>query len=84
VFATSACALCHTVRGSNAQGRLGPDLTHVATRRWIAAGTLPNSRGNLAGWIANAQGIKPGAEMPPMPLRPAELNAVLSYLESLQ
>jgi cytochrome c oxidase subunit II len=84
VFARSACALCHTIRGTDAGGVLGPDLTHVGSRRTIAAGTLPNNVGNLAGWIGNPQALKPGVAMPVVPLRPEELRAVVSYLHSLQ
>lgn len=84
VFVRSACALCHTIRGTGAGGALGPDLTHVASRRTIGAGVLPNTQGNLAGWVANPQGIKPGVTMPVVPLPPGELHAVLSYLQSLK
>jgi cytochrome c oxidase subunit 2 len=84
VFAGRACSLCHTVRGTPAGGRLGPDLTHLAGRRTIAAGLLPNTRGNLAGWIANPQALKPGSVMPAVPLQPAELQLVVTYLQSLK
>jgi cytochrome c oxidase subunit 2 len=84
VFTRSACALCHTIRGTGAGGALGPDLTHVGSRRTIAAGTLPNNVGNLAGWIGNPQALKPGVTMPAVPLRPEELRTVVSYLHSLQ
>jgi cytochrome c oxidase subunit II len=84
VFVRSACALCHTIRGTEAGGRLGPDLTHLASRATLAAGTLRNTRGNLAGWIANPQELKPGTLMPAVPLAPAELRALLVYLETLR
>jgi len=84
VFQSSACAACHAIRGSEALGRIGPDLTHLASRRTIAAGALLNSRGNLAGWIANAQSIKPGSDMPTIPLRSADSQALLVYLETLR
>jgi cytochrome c oxidase subunit 2 len=83
VFATTACALCHTVRGTMAGGRLGPDLTHLAGRRTIAAGTVTNSRGNLLGWIENPQAFKPGTLMPAVPLDGRELDDLTSYLQSL-
>lgn len=83
VFARS-CSGCHAVRGSEAVGRYGPDLTHVASRATIAAGVLPNTRGNLAGWIANAPAIKPGSRMPAMALPPADLLAVVGYLQRLR
>ena len=83
VFAGSACAQCHTIRGTPARGRLGPDLTHLADRRTIAAGTLPNTRGYLAGWIANPQALKPGNLMPAVPLKATELQVLITYLQSL-
>jgi cytochrome c oxidase subunit 2 len=84
VFMSSPCPLCHNIQGTNASGKTGPDLTHFASRRSIAAGTLPNSRGFLAGWILDPQHIKPGAYMPPMSLNQGELEPLLAYLESLE
>jgi cytochrome c oxidase subunit 2 len=84
VFLSSGCALCHTVRGTPARGVTGPDLTHFASRRTIGAGTLPNTKGHLAGWIGNPQAIKPGNLMPRIPLRPEELQALLAYLSGLR
>ena len=84
VFQASACASCHTIRGTSASGRIGPDLTHLASRATIAGGTLENNLGNLAGWIANPQTIKPGNVMPAIPLRSRDLQALLAYLETLQ
>jgi cytochrome c oxidase subunit II len=78
------CALCHTVRGTAAGGRTAPDLTHLATRSTLAAGTAPNTRGYLAGWIASPQHLKPGAKMPATGLSADELQAVLAYLETLK
>jgi cytochrome c oxidase subunit 2 len=80
----SRCSVCHTVRGTPAAGRLGPDLTHLMSRRTIASGMLPNNVGGLSGWVADAQAIKPGARMPTMDLSPQELHAVVDYLETLQ
>lgn len=84
VFLGSACVYCHTIRGTNASGRLGPDLTHLASRRTIGARMLENNHGNLAGWTVNSQAIKPGNHMPPMQLEPESLQALLVYLESLE
>lgn len=84
VFLSSRCAMCHSVRGTEAGGTLGPDLTHLASRRTLAAATLPFTRGHLAGWVLDAQSIKPGVKMPPNPLPPVELQALLGYLESLR
>jgi cytochrome c oxidase subunit 2 len=83
VFA-GACAACHVVRGTPASGRAGPDLTHVAARRSIAAGTLPMSRGGLQGWIAQPQALKPGTMMPAVPLSPQDADAVAHYLAGLR
>ena len=84
LFLTKGCVLCHTVRGTPAGGRLGPELTHLASRGTIAAGTLPNTRGHLAGWIVDPQRIKPGVRMPANQLEPKELDALLAYLEGLR
>jgi cytochrome c oxidase subunit II len=78
------CAMCHTIRGTNAGARTAPDLTHFATRSTIAAGTAPNTRGYLAGWIADPQHLKPGSRMPPTGLSADDLQAVVAYLETLQ
>ena len=82
VFLEQSCAGCHAVRGTPALARVGPDLTHLASRRTIAAGVLPNTRAALAAWIIDPQVDKPGAVMPPTDLTPAELEALLDYLES--
>jgi cytochrome c oxidase subunit 2 len=84
VFMSSPCPLCHNVQGTNASGKTGPDLTHFASRRSIAAGTLPNRRGFLAGWILDPQHIKPGAFMPPTQLEQGDLEPLLAYVESLK
>jgi cytochrome c oxidase subunit 2 len=84
VFLASSCVMCHAIAGTPAGSRIGPDLTHLASRRTIAAGTLPNTRGNLAGWILDPQKIKPGVKMPPNQLKPDDLQALLAYLETLK
>ena len=84
VFLQSTCVTCHTIRGTPANGRVGPDLTHVASRKTIAAGSFPNTRGHLAGWILNPQVLKQGSRMPPTQLSSEELQALLAFLESLQ
>jgi cytochrome c oxidase subunit 2 len=84
VFMGSPCVMCHTINGTPAQAKLGPDLTHMSSRSTLAAGALPNSRGHLAGWIANPHAVKPGVNMPAVTLPPADMNALVAYLESLQ
>jgi cytochrome c oxidase subunit 2 len=84
VFVSKACSACHTIRGTAAQGTNGPDLTHVGSRRTIAAGVLETTRGSLAAWIADPQTVKPGNNMPMVPLNPDELNAVSAYMASLK
>jgi cytochrome c oxidase subunit II len=84
VFLSGPCAMCHSIGGTGAGSNLGPDLTHLASRRTIAAGTLPNNTGNLAGWILDPQSIKPGVKMPPTKLDPPSLRALLAYLENLK
>jgi cytochrome c oxidase subunit II len=84
VFMSAPCPLCHNIAGTDASGKTAPDLTHVASRARIASGTIPNRRDALAQWILDPQHIKPGAYMPPSPLRREELEPLLDYLESLQ
>jgi cytochrome c oxidase subunit II len=85
LFLSRGCASCHAIRGTTAFfGRGGPDLTHVASRRTLAAGTLSNVKGNMGGWIADPQALKPGNRMPRVPLPPPEFHAVLHYLQSLK
>jgi len=84
VFMRSTCAMCHTVAGTDAGARLGPDLTHLASRGMLASGTLPNTREYLAAWILDPQRFKKGTSMPPTPLSAADLNALMAYLETLK
>jgi len=84
VFLNNGCILCHTIRSTSAGGRAGPDLTHVGSRSAIAADTLPNTLGYMAGWIADPQSIKPGNYMPSVPLDGGDLNALVHYLEALK
>jgi cytochrome c oxidase subunit 2 len=81
---TRQCAACHNIGGTPASGTVGPDLTHLASRRSIAAGTMPMSQGNLYGWVADPQSIKPGNKMPTIGLEPDQLHAVVAYLETLK
>lgn len=84
-FRTAGCIECHTVRGTGDARQPGPDLTHVASRKYLAAGTLENNRANLIDIIARSQTVKPGNRMPSYPdLDQESLNAIATYLESLQ
>ncbi len=84
VFETTSCTLCHTIRGTQALAEVAPDLTHIGSRQTLAAGSLPNTRGHLAGWLANPQQIKPGSRMPNLYLKNDELDALIEYLSSLE
>lgn len=85
LFVTGPCALCHTVRGTEARGQVAPDLTHIGSRSTLAAGTIPNSIGNLEAWSTNAQSIKPGTKMPQVTqLEGRELRALAAYLWGLK
>lgn len=84
VFLSHACIMCHAIAGTTAGSHVGPDLTHVASRDEIAAGLLPNNTGSLAGWILDPQRMKPGTTMPPNNLSGEELQALVTYLGSLQ
>jgi cytochrome c oxidase subunit 2 len=84
VFLGSSCVLCHNVTGTDASAVTGPDLTHVASRRWIGAGSLPNDPARLAAWILDPQSIKPGTHMPATQIDGEDLGALTSYLASLR
>ena len=84
IFQTTACINCHTVSGTVANGRFGPDLTHLMSRDTIAAGAAPNTADNLRLWIRNPEVIKPGSLMPAMQLSDEQLDALTAYLETLR
>jgi cytochrome c oxidase subunit II len=85
LFMSRPCLTCHTIRGTQAGSRLGPDLTHVGSRQTIAAGTLPNTRTHLTNWVRDPQSIKPGTRMPADDrLSDDDLRAIVAYLESLR
>lgn len=85
VFMNGPCVVCHAIRGTTAHGSVGPDLTHLASRRTIAAGTLPNTRANLQAWVTNAQSLKPGSRMPSFTqFTGRELNDLVTYLQTLR
>jgi cytochrome c oxidase subunit 2 len=85
LFFRAGCAACHAIRGTAANGRLGPDLTHVGSRSSLAAGTLGNHVGTMGGWIAGTQDLKPGSLMPSTSsLTGPELRALAAWLQSLE
>jgi cytochrome c oxidase subunit 2 len=84
VFMRGSCVMCHAIQGTLAGGTVGPNLTHVSSRRMLAAGRIPNTRGYLAGWILDPQHLKPGNKMPQHSLPPSDLFALLDYLQSLK
>jgi cytochrome c oxidase subunit 2 len=85
VFLATGCGACHSIRGTKAEGAIGPDLTHLASRRTIGSGLLANNLGSLAGWVADAQALKPGVAMPPFHILEADqLQALAVYLASLE
>lgn len=84
VFEKGTCAMCHAIKGTNANATRGPDLTHVASRRSLGAGVVPNSPEHRAAWVSDASAIKPGTNMPPQPMPAADLQALLAYLGTLQ
>ncbi len=77
VFMSHACVFCHAIRGTSAAGQMAPDLTHFGSRKTIAAGTLPNSMGNLGGWITDPQSIKPGNHMATIAVNPDDLQPLV-------
>ena len=84
IFETTACINCHTVAGTVADGRFGPDLTHLMSRNTIASGAVENTPENLRLWIQNPAALKPGCKMPAMELSDQEISAVTTYLEALR
>lgn len=84
LFQQKKCGDCHAIAGTGARGESGPDLTHVATRRYLGGTISPNTSDNLARWSASPQSMKPGNRMPDQPLSDAERTAIASYLETLQ
>lgn len=85
LFTRNRCGLCHAVRGTEAAGAIGPDLTDVGGRAWLAGGTVRNTRANMARWISDSQALKPGSRMPAYrQFSPEELGALVDYLGSLR
>jgi cytochrome c oxidase subunit II len=84
MFVAKACFACHTIRGTIAMGKVGPDLTHLMSRETIAAGMLPNTPDNLRKWIQNPPAMKEGALMPKVDMTDEQLNQITAYLETLK
>lgn len=84
LFLTGRCAACHAIAGTTAFARVGPDLTHVASRGALAMGTLANDDEHLAGWIREPNDAKPGVIMPESGRSPDEQRALVAYLRSLR
>lgn len=83
-YESHGCAICHAIQGTTSRGIVAPDLTHVASRMYLAAGTIPTTRGHMAGWISDPQHVKPGVNMPRVPLDPDELNNLVTWLLTLR
>ena len=83
VFESNACVNCHTIAGTGANGKFGPDLTHLMSRATIAAGAATNTKDNLRLWVKEPDAIKPGALMPAMQLEQRDVDALVAYLMSL-
>jgi cytochrome c oxidase subunit 2 len=84
VFDSTTCVSCHAIAGTAANGRFGPDLTHLMSRDTIGSGIAPNTPENLRRWIQNPDALKPGTRMPAMKLSDGDLDAVTAYLASLR
>jgi cytochrome c oxidase subunit 2 len=84
IFERTACINCHAVAGTAANGRFGPDLTHLMSRDTIGSGAAPNTPENMRRWIQDPGFVKPGSKMPAMGLSDIELDAVTAYLETLR
>ncbi len=84
LFMADQCASCHQLRGTSASGTVGPDLTHLATRRMLAAATIPNTPAELERWILDPQAIKPGNRMPDLGLSRSQVKDIVAYLDELR
>lgn len=84
IFEAGACIGCHTINGTAAQGKVGPNLTHVGSRTSIAGGMFTNTEGNLRRWLTNPPEVKPGSVMPNLNLTRTEVEALTAYLQSLK
>jgi len=83
-FFNTACVNCHAVGGTGADGRFGPDLTHLMSRETLGAGVIPNTPENLRKWVHDPQTIKEGCLMPDMQLTDQEADQIVAYLSTLK
>lgn len=84
LFTDKTCGSCHAISGTSAMGRAGPDLTHLASRKTLLTGLIPNNKENLGKWILQPQKIKPGARMPEFRMDKQDADAIVAYLSSLK
>jgi len=85
LFLAQGCGACHSVRGTDAHGGIGPDITHMGSRRTVGAGILDNTLENVARFIRETEAIKPGSRMPSYSMLSQEdARAIAAYLESLK
>src|SRR6202008_686017 len=84
VFFSNSCVNCHTIRGTSAQGKFGPDLTHLMSRETLASGAAPNTTESLRLWVRDPQKIKAGCLMPNMQLTDEEVDQIVAYLQTLK
>ena len=84
VFQRNQCASCHTIRGTSANGRIGPDLTHLESRQTLAALTIPNTKAYLGAWVSDPQHFKPGNKMPGLNLSGRQFQQLLTFLQGLR
>jgi len=84
LLVSSSCAGCHAVAGTAAQGQLGPDLTHLASRKTLGAGTVDNTPDRLAQWLDHTQSLKKGAHMPEVDLTAQQIQDLVDYLKTLK
>jgi cytochrome c oxidase subunit 2 len=84
IFMTGACSGCHTIQGTNAAGKVGPDLTHLASRKIFSGGIMETTPENLGKWLTNPSASKPGTIMPNLGLSSDEITVLTAYLEKLR
>ena len=84
LFMSQQCVNCHTIDGTSATSKVGPNLTHMGSRATIGAGVLANTPAKMERWLANPQSIKPGTLMPDFKLTPAQVSELAAYLDSLK